>query len=174
MTKWILMSLLIFTLPACQTATPYKAASQGDSFYGYKAKKLGPNLYRVSFRGNENTSRNQVERYMGLRVAELAKKEDKQYVEFLERDSKEITEVDKDYRNVPHAYPSVYGSMSINRFRYPYYPVGYGWSYQAQPVIDIEERYTSTAYVRFHDELEKGEEFVSRNIILDNVKTSKQ
>lgn len=61
-------SLLIGTVAACATATPYQPRDRG---YGYSEQKLETNRYRVTFAGNSSTPRETVENYLLYRAAEL-------------------------------------------------------------------------------------------------------
>lgn len=59
---------LLLALSACATVTPYQAERSG---YGYSEPIVEGDSYKVSFRGNANTSRDVVEDYLLLRMAEL-------------------------------------------------------------------------------------------------------
>lgn len=59
---------LLILLSACATATPYQAQRSG---YGYTEPIVEDGTYKVTFRGNANTSRSLVEDYLLLRMAEL-------------------------------------------------------------------------------------------------------
>jgi hypothetical protein len=59
-------------LAACATATPYQPLGvRGAASGGYSEQRLEENRYRVSFTGNEFTSRQRVENYLLYRAAEL-------------------------------------------------------------------------------------------------------
>jgi hypothetical protein len=59
-------------LAACVTATPYQPLNpHGYSPGGYSEQRLEDNRYRVTFTGNEFTSRQRVENYLLYRAAEL-------------------------------------------------------------------------------------------------------
>lgn len=60
------------TVGACATATPYQPNVRGQAVSGgYSDYRVGENRYRVSFAGNNLTSRDTVERYLLYRAAEL-------------------------------------------------------------------------------------------------------
>lgn len=62
-------------LSACATPTPYQPippGREGYSYgYGYFEQRLADDRFRVTFRGNEFTSRQRVENYLLYRAAEL-------------------------------------------------------------------------------------------------------
>ncbi len=66
--------LLVFLgLGACVSATPYQPLARGSAVSGgYSEEKLDDTHFRVSFKGNDATSRAQVETYLLYRAAELA------------------------------------------------------------------------------------------------------
>lgn len=57
-------------LAACMTPAPYAPRRPGQST-GYTDRELAPGRYRVTFTGNEETSRETVENYLLLRAAEV-------------------------------------------------------------------------------------------------------
>ena len=59
-------------LSACATPTPYQPIdARGQASGGYSEQRLQDDRFRVSFRGNEFTSRARVENYLLYRAAEL-------------------------------------------------------------------------------------------------------
>jgi hypothetical protein len=59
-------------LSACATPTPYQPLTRGtQASGGYSEQRLEENRFRVTFRGNSLTSREQVENYLLFRAAEL-------------------------------------------------------------------------------------------------------
>ena len=56
-------------LAACATATPYQPLHGSGG--GFTEQQLAPNRYRVTFAGNDYTSRQRVENYLLYRAAEL-------------------------------------------------------------------------------------------------------
>lgn len=59
-------------LAACATPTPYQPlTTHGNATGGYSEQRLEDNRYRVTFVGNEFTSRQRVENYLLYRAAEL-------------------------------------------------------------------------------------------------------
>jgi hypothetical protein len=71
MTMKALQALAVaLLLAACVTATPYQPRT-GASGYGYSDQRIEPNRFRLTFRGNSATDREQVENYLLYRAAEL-------------------------------------------------------------------------------------------------------
>lgn len=64
----ITISLAVWVLSGCATATPYQAEARG---LGYGEQKLEDNRYRVRFTGNAATPRETVENYLLYRAAEI-------------------------------------------------------------------------------------------------------
>lgn len=62
---------LALLLTACATATPYQPIGTRGASGGYSSQQIEDNRYRVSFAGNQLTSRQRVENYLLYRAAEL-------------------------------------------------------------------------------------------------------
>lgn len=60
--------LLVVTVGACATVTPYQSLTKG---MGYSEQKLESNRYKVSFSGNSSTPKQTVENYLLYRAAEI-------------------------------------------------------------------------------------------------------
>ena len=58
-------------LAACATATPYQPLGTRGSAGGFAEQRIENNRYRVTFVGNDYTSRQRVENYLLFRAAEL-------------------------------------------------------------------------------------------------------
>ena len=62
----------VLALSACATPTPYQPIdARSDARGGYFEQRIEDNRFRVSFRGNDFTSRQTVENYLLFRAAEL-------------------------------------------------------------------------------------------------------
>lgn len=73
-------------LCACTTATPYQPLASGATVSGgYSDQMLDDTHFRVSFRGNDVTSREQVETYLLYRAAELTAAKGFDWFEMVER-----------------------------------------------------------------------------------------
>jgi hypothetical protein len=59
-------------LSACATPTPYQPATGRHLTNGYSEQRIEDNRYRVTFAGNEFTTRQRVENYLLFRAAEVA------------------------------------------------------------------------------------------------------
>lgn len=58
-------------LAACATATPYQPLGTRGASGGFAEQRIEANRYRVTFVGNDYTSRQRVENYLLFRAAEL-------------------------------------------------------------------------------------------------------
>jgi hypothetical protein len=61
----------ILLLAGCATATPYQPIGTEGARGGFAELRIAPNRYRVTFAGNNLTSRQRVETYLLYRAAEL-------------------------------------------------------------------------------------------------------
>ena len=130
--------LLLGVLSACVTATPYQPA-QPEGF-GYKEERLDANRYRVSFRGNSQTTRETVEDYLLYRAAELTLQNGFDHFILVGRD----TEAKTSYRYWVDSYGGrgwFYHGFPGWR-RDPFYDP-FGPNYDVQPVTT----YTATAEI---------------------------
>lgn len=71
MKRPILAAFAALMLSACVTATPYQPASKHTDAEGYSEQRIENDRWRVTFSGNEVTSKQTVESYMLMRAAEL-------------------------------------------------------------------------------------------------------
>jgi hypothetical protein len=74
MTRFPLAAALTaaLALAGCETATPYQPLAASNAISGgYSEQKLDDTHFRVSFKGNDVTSRSKVESYLLYRAAEL-------------------------------------------------------------------------------------------------------
>lgn len=67
--NFVVLFAMLGALGACVTATPYQPAPPRG--FGYAEERLDQNRYRVTFRGNAQTTRETVEDYLLYRAAEL-------------------------------------------------------------------------------------------------------
>jgi hypothetical protein len=105
------------SLGACATSTPYQSAEAAGQQFGYQSERLASDRYRVSFSGNEVTSRETVEQYLLYRAAELTRQQG--YDGFtVVRDE---TEADIDIDTVPTTFPGWAPAWN-------YYGTGLGWT----------------------------------------------
>jgi len=85
MKRPILAAIAALVLSGCVTATPYQPASKHTSAEGYTEQRLQDDRWRVTFSGNEVTSRQTVESYMLFRSAELTLANGYDWFETLDR-----------------------------------------------------------------------------------------
>lgn len=135
-------------LAACATSTPYGPAASAGGF-GFSEQKIEEGKYRITFRGNSSTTREQVETFLLFRAAELTVQSGFDHFIVLESD----TEASRRYSASPN--PAFYGRYGFGRFPYyggfPYYAYGWGWGYPFgyDYGFDAQEitRYSAIAFV---------------------------
>lgn len=99
-------------LAACATPTPYQPATGTSSYRpGYSDTRIEEGRYRLSFAGNDLTSRETVENYMLYRAAELTLADGYDWFEIVNRDTGQKT------RTVTTYDDPFYGSMSWRFYR---------------------------------------------------------
>jgi hypothetical protein len=78
------------SLAACETATPYQPLAPGNAVSGgFTDERLDATHFRVTFRGNDVTSREAVENYLLYRSAELATQNGFDWFEMVQRHTKD-------------------------------------------------------------------------------------
>lgn len=103
---------LSVTLAACETATPYQPLQKGSpTAGGYSELRIEADRWRVSFRGNYQTSRDVVETYLLYRAADLTVSQGYDWFEPVDHHTDKKVEVD----------PGPYGGFGFG------YGYGYGW-----------------------------------------------
>lgn len=98
--KRLIFALALAGLAACQTATPYAPRTDTNST-GYADKQLAENRYRISFRGNSATGREEVEDYLLRRAAEVTRNAGYKWFVFDQRDTKKRTKYVTDFVGWP-------------------------------------------------------------------------
>lgn len=140
-------------LGACASSeTPYAPRQEGSG-YGFSEQSIESNRYRVTFRGNSQTSRETVENYLLYRAAELTLQKGYDYFVVVEDDTEKTTT----YRGTsvgrdPFSY---YGRGRA----FPYYGSGYrfGGGYDDFSIRE-SRRYTAIAYILMY----KGQKSTDR------------
>ena len=124
--KEVLVAVLAVSLLGCSTTTApeYRARIPGG-LVGYSDLQLTPNRYRVSFSGSTASTRDDVERYLLRRAAEVTLQTGHTHFVLADRDTERDTSYYGDnYLNGPHYYYYPYRSWYGN---YPYWADN-GWS----------------------------------------------
>ena len=132
--------LLGGALAACQTATPYQPLHGGPAAGGYSESRIEADRWRVSFKGNDETSRDTVETYLLYRAAELTLAQGYDWFEPMERHTDKKVEVEPGY------YGGVYGGFGYGFGRRRFY----GWGpYWGDPFFDetVEEKFSTSAEI---------------------------
>ena len=96
----LIMALSAAALGGCQTATPYAPRTDANS-NGYADKQLAENRFRVSFRGNSATTREEVEDYLLRHASEVTLKAGYTWFVFDQRDTKKRTKYVTDFVGWP-------------------------------------------------------------------------
>ncbi|GGD14330.1 CC0125/CC1285 family lipoprotein [Aquisalinus flavus] len=124
-------------LGACASSTPYGPTAEGNG-YGFSEQQIESNRYRVTFRGNSLTSREQVENYLLYRAAELTLMNGYDYFTMVKDDTEKSTS----YRSIGGPDYAYYGRGRP----FPYYGYGFGWG---PSDFDVREttRYSAIAYI---------------------------
>jgi hypothetical protein len=135
-------------LSACATPTPYQpAAGASKSSRGYTDTRIEDGRYRLSFSGNDLTSRETVENYMLFRAAELTLQEGYDWFEVIDRGTDQKTRTVTTWDNDPF-----YGGLSWRFYRggrwgrWGYYGGFSDWDRETYQTT----RYEATAEILMH------------------------
>jgi len=144
MKRTAIAAAALLALAACTTPTPYQPLATGTPVSGgYADQTLDDTHFRVSFSGNDMTSREQVETYMLYRAAELTIAKGYDWFEMVERHT----------QNNGEAYIEPYGPWGYWRPTWGFH--GHrGWYYGGfwgdpwyDATIERIDRYEATADV---------------------------
>jgi peptidoglycan/xylan/chitin deacetylase (PgdA/CDA1 family) len=146
MVRIFALATLALTLASCVTSTPYQPAT-GSAGYGFSEQRVEENKFRITFRGNSSTTREQVENSLLYRAAELTVQNGYDHFIVIENDTEGRTTVSRSaspafFGRYPYGYP---GSF----YAFPYYAYGFGW----EPYDTYEReytRYSAVAFVTMH------------------------
>jgi len=145
MKRFAIAALLApLALWACTTPTPYQPLASGSAVSGgYSDQALDDTHFRVSFRGNDMTSREQVETYLLYRAAELTSAKGFDWFEM----------VDRHTQNTGETYIDPYGPYGYWRPSWRFGRRG-GWygdpfwgPWGPDGTIDTIERFNASAEV---------------------------
>ena len=137
----LLTVLVAAGLAACATPTPFEPAK--GTGYGFADQKIEQNRFRISFRGNSLTTKEQVESALLLRAAQVTLEQGYDHFIVVSDD----TETERRTR-VTNLGPR-YGFYPYYGFgAFPYYTWGYPWG-PGFGDIDVREsqRYSAIAYI---------------------------
>jgi hypothetical protein len=141
-------ALSLGALAACETATPYQpAATNAPETGGYADTKLESNRWRVTFRGNSETTRQTVEDYLLYRAAELTLAQGFDWFEATDRAT------DKHTQTYVTPDPWGYGYGWRPYWRRGWYRGGFGGPWGDPffdnwgPDVEITERYEASAEI---------------------------
>ena len=137
----LLTVLAAATLAACATQTPYAPADSRG--HGFADQRIERDRYRISFRGNSLTTRNEVENALLLRAAEVTL--DNGYDHFIVVSDETETETRTSVRDLGPRY-GAFGYYGFGPF--PYYARGYGWAGYNDFDVRESQRYTAIAYIK--------------------------
>ena len=119
------LALPLAALGGCMTATPYQAyvpEGAAGTHGGFSEQRIAPDRFRVTFHGNEMTSRERVEGYLLYRAAELTLQNG--YDSFaMEREGME-----HEVRTYAQQHYDPWWGPYWRPY-WGYYRGGYGWSY---------------------------------------------
>ena len=152
-TTQLLLGAAALGLAACATSTPYAPAEDGRG-YGFTDQKIEDDRYRITFRGNSQTSREAVETYLLLRAAELTLENGYDHFVVVEDDTdKTTTYTGTTGAGFGPAFGPGLGFYGVGR-AFPYYGFGYPWGagfvgggFVNDVNIRPRDRYTALAYI---------------------------
>ncbi|MEL7485962.1 MAG: hypothetical protein AAGJ87_01975 [Pseudomonadota bacterium] len=152
---------------ACATSTPYGPASERGG-YGFAEQQIEQNRYRVTFRGNSSTRREDVENFLLFRAAELTVQNGFDHFIVIEGDTE--TRTTYSTSGTSPAFFGRYGFGFPGRYyAFPYYAYGFGWGYPYYDTFTREiTRYSAVAFVTMHRGEKPGDNpqaFDARDVI---------
>jgi hypothetical protein len=147
----------LLALAACTTPTPYQPLASGTAVSGgYTDQTLDDTHFRVSFSGNDVTSREQVETYLLYRAAELTAAKGFDWFEMVDRHTQDT--------GTTYADPYFYGGWGYWRptWRFRgrggfYYGAFWGDPWGPYDVETIDRYNTSAEIVVGHGPKPKGD-----------------
>ena len=167
-------------LTACATSTPYGPATRGG--FGYTDQRIDGNRYRVTFRGNSSTSREQVENSLLFRAAELTVQNGFDHFIVVENDTEAKSYFTTLYGPAYTGFGPFYGRYRFNRFgrgrfgrfggAFPYYPYGFGFGPGFYGDVRENRQYSAIAFISLHKGAKPDDEpaaFDARQV-MDNLR----
>jgi len=141
---------LALLVPACATPTPYHPLDRrGSPTGGYSEQQIEGNRYRVTFVGNQFTSRERVENYLLYRAAELTLQKGYDGFTIVQRDTEcdVDTRVSRAFGPGPYAYWRPYWRY-YGPFGWRYSDPWFGDPFWADSIdVRTVERYEASAEI---------------------------
>lgn len=165
------------SLASCATPTTYKPISAAARAQGgYSEQRIAADRWRVTFAGNELTSRDRVEGYLLYRAAELTREQGYDWFQIVERETEH--RVDRRVEPDPFYRPWYGSTFGYWRPSWRYYGPNAGWQtwdpYWADPFwasrIDVRtvERFEAAAEIVLHRGVKpagNGKTFDARDVL---------
>ena len=149
--------LLLLVLAACTSPTPYQQA-EGEDGFGYTQTRLDQRTFQLTFHGNALTTREEVERNLLYRAAEIAQSEQTQgFVVLSENVERDVRYQGTGYQ--PYGYGGAIGFGSGLHFgrgyhglrhRGPFLSYGFAHPFALTHLRPISE-YNASAKIRLYD-----------------------
>jgi hypothetical protein len=157
--RLIFLSVLALSfLTSCATPTPYQES--GAFGMGYRSFKLDSNKYRVSFKGNRITEREQVETYLIYRAAEVTVEEGFTHFSMVNMNTDRKTEFEP-------ISPAIYGYYMPNAGVFPYYVYGNPNAPRSGTLERTE--YEAVAFVNMLNDPPKDGQFFNAREVIKNL-----
>lgn len=146
---YLTVAAAALALTACATQAPYKPAASATAS-GYSDQAIERDRFKVSFRGNSSTPKEEVETYLLFRSAELTLEQGFDYFLVVDRDTEGKSRLRPDH------YSPYYTRFG---FHYNYYHPHYGWYGMYDPFWNDPPSYTEITKYEASAEivLRKGE-----------------
>ena len=140
--RYLVTVMALVGLAACATPTPFEPADSAG--YGFADQRIEKNRYRVSFRGNSLTTKEQVETALLLRAAQVTLENGYDHFVIVSDDTETETRTRVTNLGPRYGFYPYYGFGA-----FPYYAVGYPWGPGFNDDVTIREsqRYTAVAYI---------------------------
>lgn len=144
--KLLAAAAIMLMLAGCATSTPYQPAAREGGF-GFSDQRIETNRYRITFRGNSSTTREEVENSLLFRAAEITLDNGFDHFILVESD----TEASRSFSST--ASPAFFGRYPYGPYccyGFPYYAYGFGWGIPYDSYTREITRYSAIAFVTLH------------------------
>jgi hypothetical protein len=148
MKRTAIVAAAFLALAACTTPTPYQPLATGTPVSGgYTDQVLDDTHFRVTFSGNDVTSREQVETYLLYRSAELTAAKGYEWFETVDRHTQNNGETYIEGFGPYGYWAPVWGFHRRGGWVYGGWGWGWGGGWDDFATVDRIDRYTATADV---------------------------